>query len=499
MLCPCLLFAQQTYPSGTAFEENFGNATTNPQACWSGGTGTAAQCNQLWAVSAGSGQEIVTAPTGWSGNALELPSGSTALNLKAYGTMPLIPASTGFTLTFTVELSSYPTSYTELIRLKQYTTGNIETQVQAYTGGFEFYNGTTCGAAAGSTHTIVVVINGSSSLGEIDGTQCGNKWSDPGYPVGEIEVGGGTSYNTYIQQITINGARVTGQWPPSFYANFNGQYGNTVSTSTLQAGTVCNFNALSATQTGAWSQSSTTGITWSYVQGGQPFANLLGACGGGYGGNVNVALEMTVPTSASPGGYWENTFYTNYSMASVGFYAELVPTGTFGSGENIDFLLLGGSSDQYNVMYQSNSGGTEFYICFENQQGGGTAPCSRAISASTFYWITFDVTGPGGTNNVWIYNINANGGVTSLFQELTEAGTHQAFGAGTFRIGVGKVGDETISNSANVIYSNIIVSAANAPAPLMPPVLAAMPMMVSKLLTVRWASVWAKKEEPLSV
>jgi hypothetical protein len=401
--------------------------------------------------------------------------------------MPLVPLNTGFTFTMMANLSAYPSSYTELARLRSYwTSGNIEGQIQAYTGGFEFPNGTTCTASANAGHTLKETSNGTTMYGYIDGTQCGSSWADPGYPIGSIEVGGGNGYNTFIQTITLNGTTVTGQWPPSFYVNFNGQYGNSVTASTLQSGTPCNFNAQNANATGDWVVSTLTGISYSYVQGGQPFPSNLSACGGSYSGNVNVALDMNVTTTSGAEGYWGNTFYTSYPNLACGLYIRINPTGTLGASGNIDSLLLGASSDEYNSQYYTGSG-TNFVIHLENQQGGGSAPATSTITTNIYYWQTFDVTGSGGTNYLWLFNVNSSGQVTSLLSQLTEAGTHEAFGGGTFLFRIGKLGSGTISNAADVIYSNVIVSAAmTAGGPLMPPPGTASPIIISKL--VEWES-----------
>jgi hypothetical protein len=494
-LIPCLLQAQQTYPTGTDFEENFGNATVNPQACWSGASGQALYCNQLWTVTQGSGQAIVTAPSGWSGYALELPSASTVIKMYTYGTFPLIPKNTGWTITVTTEVSAWASATTYFQALSYGTGGSIEASFGLATNGFYFPSngGTHCpGNGTGATNTITLSSNGTSVTASVNGSACGNSWSDPGYPIGSLYLEGNASVNIYFQQITVNGFTVTGSWPPSFYVNFNGQYGNSVTTTTMQAGTVCNYNAQNGGATGDWTLSSGSGITWAFIQGGQPFASNLLACGGAYNGKVNVALQMGVANSGTPGQYFGNAFYTVYTILQAGMYIQLVPTGALGgSGHNIDTFVLGrAGTNAYNTMFLGSTSGecsSTNCICFENDQGGGTAPCSSGITSSTWYWQTFDVTGSGGTNYLWVFNVNANGQVTSLLSQVQESGTHEAFAGGTFNIEVGKTGDEVINNTANVIYSNVIVNATSLVAgPLMPPAGPASTMMIARL--VDWES-----------
>jgi hypothetical protein len=447
------------------FQENFGNTTTNGEACWSGGTGNAAQCAQLWNVDASSGETIVAAPSGWSGNALELPSESTAITLETAGSFPEIPGGSGFTLTLTVELSAYPSSYTTLIKLRQYYSGatsdggNTEVGINAYTGGFEASsNGTTCSAAAGSTHTLVITETGTTgSKFTIDGTQCGATWTDPGYAVGAVLIGGGTSYNTYIQTITINGSTITGGWPPNVLMDWDAESGNTVNATNLAAGTHCG-NAPSA-----WTSSTLTGVSFSFITDGQAFASPLSVCGTSYSNNTNTTLEMSVTTTSGSGGYWDLEFYTAYANASVGFYFKFNAAGTFNTiGLDIG-TLMSSSGNQYGLQIQSNSGGTSWYVCGENYEGGGTAQCiSSSLSQNTWYWVTFGIASSG-TNYFWVYNVNG-----TLIQKVAFAGTFEATVPGTIDLYLGKTGAETMPNSANVYYSGVITEYADAAMPLLP-------------------------------
>lgn len=475
LLLAVILLGQQTPPSGTAATENFGGTTINPQTCPDGST---VGCTQLYTTSGTA--PVITSSTGcsgWSGNTVKL--GSTSV-IYTNGTWPTIPAGTNYTITFTECASSIPSAFTLMFETFTSDGGSSDSFLNFHsTTGIEFPNSTTCAAAAGAMHTIVLNINGASSIGEIDGAQCGSAWTDAGKPIGRIQWAGNSTGSLYIQSWSITGpSSITGGWPPSAFFNWNGQSGNTVNAANLQLGTVCG-NAYSGTSVGDWVETSPTGITYTFITAGQAFPANLPVCGTSYAGTSNVALHMAVATTANATGGWSDTFNTVYNTAAVGFYVKLTATGTLGAAGNIDFTdMHGPGSASYGLQFY-DAGSTNVDICFENYLGGGSAPCtSSPISSGTWYWVSYILNPTAvGSNYAWIYSVSGSGGVT-LIQKLTAVGTFEAMTPGSIQLYLAKTGNETITNAATVDYSNVIVQYANASGPVLPPSNAALRLPV---------------------
>lgn len=466
-------FAQQNYPNGTVMTESFGNTTNNPTTCPDGSTDA---CIQPWYIDQGSGFSIVSSPCtgGGSGNALELPAASTVPEIETTGSFPAISTSANWTMTLKVCIAASVSGYQTLLRLNDVMGGSVDAAINVNGTGFESVPGyTLCsGAGAGVLNTLVLSKSSGTVTWTINGVQCGSTFSDNGYAITDVQLAGMTtsSANVFIQSIQITGAgSLNGSFPPSFFIDFNGQAGNTVNTANLQAGTECNGNAISGTSTiGAWTISTLTGLSFVFPATSQEFAANLSACGGSFSGNTSSSVEMEVTTTSGSAGELNDEFTSVYPTISVGFYTKITSSGIIGSGIGLDFMALV-YPDGYNLQWQDGGSGT-YKICFENDEGGGTAPCtSTTISAGTWVWATFDMTGTGGTNHAWIYAVNANGSIGSLIGELTESGTHEPTAGNAPSILVGKTGSENMSNAQQVYYSNIILDLAAANAPLMPP------------------------------
>jgi hypothetical protein len=454
-------FNGTTYSTGTVFTENFGNVTSNPsgQPCWTGGTGTAAQCQQLWNVTASSGsQSIVSAPSGWTGNALKMASNATSVSMNTVGTFPAIPASSGIVITLNIYLSANPSSTTTLFQVVRPDLGGNLAAINANSTGFEWTtNGTFCSAAAATVHTLIITLNGSSSTFKIDGTECGAAATDPGVVGGSVFLDGGTGFDTYVQSLTITGSTVTGGWPPNVLMDFAEQSGNTVNATNLQAGTHCG-NAFSGTSVGNRQASSLIGVSFSFVTDGQAFPSPAKVCSTNYPGTSNVALEMAVPSSAGPSGDWAAGFFqTVYSNAAVGLFVKITAAGTLGS-LNLDWISTSSSSAVETMQFHDTGSGTAFTLCAENNTGGGTAQCTtNALTGGTWYWVGMNITSTG-ANIIWLYSASG-----TFIEQKSFSGTAEPFSPGSYAVTLGKTGGETMSNSSRVEYSNVVTTYANAP------------------------------------
>jgi hypothetical protein len=451
----------QSYATGTAFQEVFGNQTNGgAQACWSGGTGSAAQCNQLWVVSAGSGQTITTAPSGYgftSTNVLELPSGSTALSMDTYGTMPTVPPNTGFTVTAVMGVSAFDSSSVALVEFID-GSGHMEAWFGERSTGYYFNNQDQCAASAASAVTLKIVSNGSTMSFYINGTQCGSSISDPGYMIREVLVAGGTDFNLYVQSIIVNGTTVTGSWPPSSFSDWASQSG-TVTASGLAAGT--HSGNQSSTASSAWGQASTTGVSFSFVSTTTPSIPSWTVGGASYSGNTGVAYQMSVTTTAGSAGFWSESFLGSvYSNVSITLDFEF--SANF---DDCDFAGLGGGSHGIiNNLQLKNFSGSEELIA-ESDNTGTSSTIAVPLSTNTWYRVTWQI-GPTGTDNIDLYSIS--GTSQTLLGSATFPTDYTYSGSGVIYFQLGKTGDETQSESGTIDYANVGIAYANAPFPLVP-------------------------------
>jgi hypothetical protein len=463
--------AQQSYPNGTVMSEpNFGGNTTNPVTCPDGST---SGCVNVWNVlQSGSDVTIVSSPcTGGTGKAVELAAAATVPEIETYS-FPVIPKSSSWVLTMKVCIAASVSGFQNLLVLKNASGGSSDVGINANGTSFEWFPGSnTCAGAGTSTiNTLTLTATSGSVQFAVNGTNCGSASADSGHVIVDVFLAGMTTSgaNVYVQSVSLTGAgTLNGSFPPSFYLDFHGQSGNTVNTTNMQAGVECNSNATTGDALGNWTLGSLVGISYTFgTSPTQSFASNLSACGGSYAGSSGVNLAMAVPTTSGASGSLTNVFSTTSSTVSTGFYIQIVGTGTLSLG--LDFIALS-SAHGYNLQFQDGSSGGTYKICFENDSGGGSAPCTANLSNSTWYWVTFDLTGTGGTNNAWVYNVNANGSVGSLVNELTEAGTHEPTTPGSITINLSKTGNETMAHSSTLYYSNVIVDLAAAAAPLLPP------------------------------
>lgn len=450
----------RTLPTGTVFSENFGNVSTLPETCFAGGTGIAAQCSQLWQVTQGSGPTVVSAPAGWTGNALRLPANATPIQISTNGTFPLIPESGGYNVTLTVNESAWPGSDTTLLALWQQGQNNFEAQIGlSASGGFYSAGGSCTGVSVGA-HSLVLTISGSSSKLMLDGvTQCGTTFSPNGNDVGNIELRANTSQDVYIQSVLVNNSTVTGGWPPSLLLDFAGQ-SSTVTGAKLAAGQHCG-NAV-----GAWTASGGSGATFAFAADGQAFPSSIPICGTSYPGTSGVAMKMSTPASVADSAYWARTFFSTYSDLSVGMFVKFDAAGSFGGTINLDILGMSGTSGSplYILQIGSDVPGTAWKFCGENVGGGGTAACSSTsvVNQSTWYWVSFNVTATG-ANSFWVCNSSGTG-----CEKVNFAGTPQTNTPGNMTIEAGKAGSAAMLVSSNVYYSNVMISYADAQQPLLP-------------------------------
>ena len=458
------LFASrgQAYPTGTVFTENFGNTTSNPEACWAGGTGDAAKCIQLWKVGAGS-PSITTAPAGWTGNALYVPNGAW---LHTNGTFPAIPAGSGFTLTMTVSVPSYGTGGGFVGLSAQGNGAGPEVAVSVSSSGFSSPGGGCSKSTGAHTLQLTVAPGASASSLKVDGAACGAGFTEAGAAVADIAIYGPTT-NVYVQTITINGSTVTGSWPPSALFDWEGQAGQTASAATLQAGTHCGNGINGTADPANWSLQSAYGpLVYSFVADGQVFPAPLALCGGSFAGS-DVSLKMGVPSGDSAG-YWQKTFWSVYPDIAFGFYFKfhIGGTGTLYPPGALDFISMsGGSIHNYGLKFGSNLDGSAWYMCGENTDGGAGAACvATPISPDTWYWLTDNISATG-DNYISVYNVS---GV--LIDRVLYNGTKAVNTGGLITFKIGKSGAETMSNPVDVYYSNIVFDYTGA-ATILPPTL----------------------------
>lgn len=456
-------WAQQrrVYPSGTAFEESFGNVATNGDPCWSGGPSS---CDQSWAVTAGSGQQIVSAPSGWGGDALDLPAGATALELKSYGTLPTIPADSGFTLTVTVEMSAYDSGYPNLVVLDN-VAGQLEASFGDHSTGFFEGLGNPCPAAAATVHTLEVVMNGAASKFLIDGVQCGADFSDPGYAPTQLVLYGSSANDVKFQEITIDGASVTGGWQPSSFADFAAQSGATT-VAAMNAGTHCFPGA------GGWVADTFTGTSAFSTDTGN-FAAPLSVCGTDYSGNSGVSLELTWPTGSESEYAWEfdgNTTSTGLSgvVASMGFKWKTDAPDTASFTDQAGIFASGGTFNFFHVCGGTattpctGTSPTQLWICAE--QTNGTSPnCYGPIAPGTWYWITMERTSSG-NDLMNVYSWPSLSELASL--GLTDTPPTSADTAMEFKFGPAA---ETPGVPMDSWFSDIVFEYADAQFPVLPP------------------------------
>lgn len=448
---------RRTYPTGTAFEENFGNVTTNPDSCWTSGP---VSCDQLWTQTAGTGAAIVSAPSGWTGSALELPSGATRPALEAIGTIPTIPANTGLTLTATVEISAFDSGFTNILELSD-VANNQEVSIAEHATGFYEGGGSPCTAAAGAVHTLKVVINGASSQFLIDGVQCGADFSDPGDAPYRLILYGGTDFSTYWQQVTISGATVSGGWPPSALLNFAGQSGVPTAT-TLAAGTQCG--------SGSYSEAGSS-VTFAFDSTASlpAFAANESVCGTNYAGNSGVALKATWSPTASATS-WDYVINTSYTTIAVGFAwkTDAPNTVSFTDVFSIDSALFfhvcggqapSGGSCSGTPGYVQN---TDLYVCGE--QADGTTPLCAAISANVWYWVTIEET-PSGSDDMRFYTYPA----LALVVDMPLTGNTISAGINLHTYSLGDRGSEQPGVSFDCWYGNVLPEYADAQFPVLPP------------------------------
>lgn len=454
-------WAQQSYPSGTAFEENFGNAATNAVPCWVSGPSS---CVQPWVVTAGSGQQIVSAPSGYGfagANVLSLPSAATALALQTYGTLPAIPANSAFTLTMTVATSGYSAGSNVLL-LKN-VAGQSEVLVGiGYGNGFWFNGGSVCAASTDVAHTIEVTTNGTTMSFYIDGVQCGASISDPGYRTYQIDLDGNTGENLWVGTVTISGAAVTGSWPPSTFVDLTGS-GTASSSSILDR---CGNSA------NGWTLSSGTN-DFTVSSGAPTLPSAVSVCGVSYSGAGNW-LVYTNPAQVS-GAYIGSGYEvaaTTGVVASWGFLANL-SVSSISSLATSDFATIRDSANaERNINICGGTAGatscsgatgsdTELLVCGE-QSSGSDAPGCISVNQAT-YWFTFDVTASG-NDQISVYDWPSLALVGTI--NLTDT-PPTAAGATTFYLG--PTGAENPGETVTWKYSDIIIEYADAQFPVLPP------------------------------
>ena len=402
-------------------------------------------CVNRWQVVQGTAPVITTASTCGTGlpvtNALELTSAATNPEIITYGTLPYITSYTGsasFDLYFWLCWDSATVESGGQVLQLQDASGEILLTVgPTGTNGSFYFNGTAF--ATGSTNGLWHLYHVNYAAGTTCEVQAdgGAFTTFPCFNQGNYnflavflsgEVGDADWYvgPLYITVPTQRG----GSWPPSALSDWAGGTGTPTATS-LAAGTHCgNFEG-----TGAWTENSISGVTFAFSTGGTTFTNPLNVCATQYRGNTNVSLEMSVPTTAGSGGYWEVEYWTVYPSVSVGqeFWFTGGPTqNTIG----LDFIGLADNSGTIiNAQLYGVSGSNQLRLENDvNQCTGTNGIIATNLVAGTHYWVTFGISATG-NDSMSLYNRSTNaliGTVTVACSPITVSSFTGTSGTLTF-------------------------------------------------------------------
>ena len=446
---------------------------------WGGGSescgfGGASSCNQFWNLASGTNATVTSCPAGGTvpaTNCLKLAHNATQTSLQSYGTMPLIPQSTGAVSTLT--FSFYYTSAT----LQAFNTALVLQVVasgaQAYqtvsnsSGSGQWYwnDGNTAETVSTNTwHYITVVINGASSYSSLDGGTH-QTFTAPAHDYDEIILNSDTnSSDFYYGPITIT-TTYDGGWPPSSISDWAGGSGTPTATN-LAAGTHCG--------NGVWGESGST-LTFTFDNTTSiPFPGNHSACGTSYGGNTGVSLKAAwTPTSSSDSwGIGINTTYSNlywgvYWRTNVSDFTNLTFTDQGGSSGSV-----GSDSTAWHICGSTSTtqciGATPYtYLLICNENGAGTTIGCAQITNATWYWITGENLSTG-ADYLNVYNVNqTTGAVGSLVASFGPAGNPDN-APGAMQVRLGDVGGEAPGASMSSWYENLIITYADGSFPVLP-------------------------------
>lgn len=459
----------QTYPSGTVLKEQWSGGA---DPCWPGGSSV---CYQTWNPSSGSGQSLVSVSGQSFTQAIVLPAAATALNLDAYGTMPVMSAATPFTLqVWFLFTSTVNTSYSAFMNLEAFSGGSALQASFSSNGSSQFYPFTTSATPSytpNAWHYFTYVFNGSTAYSTLDGGSTQYAANTPSTAWNGIRLAGqGTAGNTSVEfgPITINGSTVTGGWPPSMFADWAGASGSATS-ALLDGGTHCG-GAL-----GGWVENNSSGgVTYAFDNTtSQNLPAPLAVCGASYAGSTGISLKATWSATAASTN-WSYSVNTPYTTISCGVYwktdasasAGQTFTDQYACGDGPAFHICASTSTT--ACVSSTPPEPYLLLCVEESSDSATIGC-QPISSNTWYWVTSDW-GPSGTDNLNLYSASL-----SLLKSFTATDVANTIGTLNDFIHLGDVGGEQPGYAMDSWYANPIFEYADAQFPLLPPTTAASP------------------------
>lgn len=468
-------YLQTQYPSATIFRESPGNVT-NGGPCWSGGTGTAAECQYEWLLTAGSGQSIA-ASSGCGGgstlfaNAIEMPANTTATGLRAF--IPAYIAQSGGThshVTFWMCMTTVanvgfagwfqlgiPSSTSQTINCTWNGSGTAQVNCGASNVSF----------TAAAWHRIDIVFAGASSYFQIDlgthntFTANADDWNTITLIANYNSNSAGTEY---FGPMTINGVSsngtyaTTGGWPLVTLSDWAGQSGTPTATS-MRAGTHGGNDG--------WGENGSA-VTFSFVTsptgcGTYSYPGSVWAAGNVYSGNSGVYLQASW-TSSQASTNWEDTWNSSISTPySVGFpwctdttvaSVSFTDQTGFGASSGWAFHICGSTSTS--ICTGSVGSFTNLLWCVENS-GGTTVGCTP-ISNTTWYWVTALANPATGSDQTCLYN-------GSTFAKIACENTSDT-GVG-YGVLLGDVGAEEPGVSMSSYYGSVMKDP-NGSFPLLP-------------------------------
>ncbi|MBS1806438.1 MAG: hypothetical protein JST28_24090 [Acidobacteria bacterium] len=449
------LLLPATSPSGT-FSETF---STGSVSCWAGGP---AACTQTWGNYSGTPttQTLVTAPgSGWNHpKVVKLPATSrNPLYLYSIGTIPYATAGTlkgDVTVEFSYDASRFNS---QAILLLNANTDGSATYSLNLDGAGNCLMGRTqwIPCAVNQRHLFHVHLDGKSSYDQLDGGTQYPFTADATQPFDEVALNGSTGTGLYFGDINVTFAGYNSclASPQLIFDGLGGS--GTITGANLTAGTHGgNFNT-------GWELQSASGLSFSYVSGGSPFAHPISVCGTSYAGNTGKAMRMTMPASNGSGGYWELWNFTTYVGYSVGFGWSYTSTGL---NDIVDLFAIGDVNGPITNV-QLNIVGSAQRICFENDVNDTLgSPCIPVdVAPSTPYWISFG-TSATGDDSVYLYSY-PNMTLLGSAHILPNARPAQV---GVAALKMGKTGSEPISHSMTMDYWNVIMDFTGGRVPLLP-------------------------------
>lgn len=435
------------YPAGTVWREAMGN-NLNGYPCWSGATGTNAQCTQTFDLASGSG-ETVTAANGCGSNApfanaIELPAATTPV---FYAYVPLMSQSTAnFTYDFYAWVCYSSTAGVSFDNILQFgSTSSYNQAANVYTDGSgsgklvfasSSSSGTAITAAAGAWHLLHFHLVGGSSTcyGTIDNSSSTNTLTCASSDFYQLVIAGaGSSANFYWGPMWITQSSLGGGWPPtSFMDSAGGTNGTTVTTANLATATHC----VAPYSNPPWTINlgGSTAITFSTAES-IAVPVPVAACGAIYTGNTGVSLHYHNAGSTADD-YLHYNFYTfSESVMMVVYYytpssySGLTYTDQLGidaPGGAIAMHVCESNASSAATGLCQESGGTGLYMFAEAD--GTNSTTGYQVSTGTWYQLVF-LTAPGGYSYLTINSVNqSTGAVTGTLGSFTLAST--AFSGG---------------------------------------------------------------------